>query len=92
MLLVQIRLLISTKCEIHEVGDSITHLAMEMGILFSDLKTAYFFLLHCFKKWKTYKRKKQDQGPSVFLRECQNHLSIESLFLLCDGSWSTNFA
>lgn len=41
MLLVQIRLLISTKCEFHEVGDSITHLVMEMGILLSDLKIAY---------------------------------------------------
>lgn len=48
MLLVQIRLLISTKCEIHEVGDSMTHLAMEMGILLSELKTAYLFFVTLF--------------------------------------------
>lgn len=51
MLLVQIRLLTSTKCEIHEVGDIMTHLAMEMGIIFSDLKTAYLFFTILFLKW-----------------------------------------
>lgn len=43
MLLVQITLQINTKCEIHEAGDCITHLAVEMGILLFGLKTAYLF-------------------------------------------------
>lgn len=52
MLLVQIRLLISRKCEIHEVGDSVTHLVMEMGILLSYLKAAHLFFATLLKKMK----------------------------------------
>lgn len=51
---IQIRLLISQKCELHEVEGNIIHLAMKMGILVSGLKIVVVGFFLYLKKKKKY--------------------------------------